>query len=171
MRNSSKRQSYETAHLGTILKDSLQTIFAIRSFRIGSPCGFFDNSEKDTRSSLAYSLLLHSLQKWLWLHSRALLSKKRHNQNNLINITTCIICSLENKDKFKSGETCFIRGTVSKHCKWQLYFLVRWVISLPSVWRSSVTRSWSPVTITWSIAIAGSWSENIFEQMILEISQ
>ena len=48
------------------------------------------------------------------------------------------------------------------------YFLVRWVISLPSVWRSSVTRSWSPVTITWSIAIAWSWSKNIFEHTVKE---
>ena len=48
------------------------------------------------------------------------------------------------------------------------YFLVRWVISLPSVWRSSVTRSWSPVTITWSVAIAGSWPKNTFDQMFKE---
>ena len=40
------------------------------------------------------------------------------------------------------------------------YFLIRWVMSLPSVWRSSVTRSWTSVTITWSIAIAGSGSKN-----------
>ena len=39
-------------------------------------------------------------------------------------------------------------------------FLVRWVMSLPSVWRSSVARSWTSVTITWSIAIAGSGSKN-----------
>ena len=101
----------------------------------------------------------------------------RFYQRN-VSIKTTKLISLpvsyaHSKIKINSNQkkTCFILGTVSNHCKWQLYFLVRWVISLPSVWRSSVTRSWSPVTITWSIAIAGSWSKIYIFQDDIRILQ
>ena len=170
MRNPSKRQSYETAHLGTILKDSLQTIFAISR----------GLSESYRRADFLITLKRIRAAHWhilyCCIHCRNGYgcTHVRFYQRN-VTIETAKLMSLpvsyaHSKIKINSNQEKHVlfllqfQSTVSGS-----YFLVRWVISLPSVWRSSITRSWSPVTITWSIAIAGSWSKNLFHQMIWEI--